>query len=70
MARFLAHILPLLVLGSAYAADVQDAPIPETINWVGIIIFLVLFFGGSVAFIWMVYRHDKKTKQDENKLKA
>ena len=66
MARFFAHLLPLLVLSTAYA-DVQDAPIPDTINWVGIIVFLVLFFGGSIAFIWMVYRHDKKTKQGENK---
>jgi protein-S-isoprenylcysteine O-methyltransferase Ste14 len=65
MARFLAHLLPLLMLSSAYAVDVKDAPIPEAINWVGIIIFLVLFVGGSVGFIWMIYRHDKKTKQDE-----
>ena len=63
MARFLAHLLPLLVLSSAYAAD--DAPPPESINWIGIIIFLVIFIGGSVTFIWMVYRNDKKTKQDE-----
>ena len=70
MARFLAHLLPLLVLSSAYAMDVKDAPIPESINWVGITIFLVLFFGGSIVFIWMVYRHDKKTKQDEKKLEA
>lgn len=70
MARFLAHLLPLLVLSSAYAMDVKDAPIPESINWVGITIFLVLFFGGSIVFIWMVYRHDKKTKQDQKKLKA
>ncbi len=67
MARFLAHFLPLLMLSSAYAMDVTDAPIPEAINWVGIIIFLVLFVGGSVGFIWMIYRHDKKTKQGENK---
>ena len=66
MARFLAHLLPLLVLSTAYAMDVKDAPIPESINWVGIIIFLVLFVGGSVGFIWMIYRHDKKTNQGEN----
>ncbi len=70
MARFLAPLLPLLMLTSAYAMDVKDAPPPESINWIGIIIFLVLFIGGSVVFIWMVYRHDKKTKQDEKKLKA
>ena len=70
MARFLAPLLPLLMLTSAYAMDVQDPPIPESINWVGIIIFLVLFIGGSVGFIWMVYRNDKKTKQDEKKLEA
>ena len=66
MARIFAYFLPLLMLSSAYA-DVQDAPIPDSINWFGIIIFLVLFFGGSIGFIWMVYRHDKKTKQGENK---
>ena len=69
MARILSYLLPLLMLSSAYA-DVQDAPIPETINWVGIIVFLVLFVGGSVGFIWMVYRHDKKTKQSENNPQA
>ncbi len=62
MARFLAHLLPMLMLTSAYAADIQDAPMPESINWVGIIVFLVIFVGGSVGFIWMIYRNDKKTK--------
>ncbi len=70
MTRFLAHLLPLLVLSSAYAADVQDAPPPESINWIGITIFLVIFVGGCVAFIWMVWRNDKKTKQGGKKLEA
>ncbi len=70
MARFLAYLLPLLVLSSVCAADVQDAPVPESVNWIGIIIFLVIFVGGSVGFIWMVFRNDKKTKELQNKLKA
>ena len=70
MARFLAHILPLLMLSSAYAADIQDAPIPETTNWVGIIIFLLLFVGGSVAFFWLLWRNEKRAKQGAKKLKA
>ena len=70
MARFLAHILPLLVLNSAYATDIQDAPIPESVNWIGIIIFLVLMVGGSVWFFWRIMQKDKKAKPDEPKLKA
>jgi hypothetical protein len=67
MARFFARILPLLAMSSAYAADVHDAPIPETINWLGISIFLVLFFGGTVAFFWLLWRKEKKTRQDQKK---
>jgi len=70
MARFLAYLLPLLVLSSVCAADVQDAPIPESVNWIGIVVFLVIFVGGCVGFLWMVFRHDKKTKEVQNKLKA
>ena len=70
MARFLAHLLPMLMLTSAYAADIQDAPMPESINWVGIIVFLVIFVGGSVGFIWMIYRNDKKTKQQQKRLET
>jgi len=58
------------MLSSAYAADVHDAPIPESVNWVGITVFLVIFVGGCLGFIWMVWRNDKKTKQDAKKLKA
>ena len=70
MARILAYLIPLLMLTTAYAADIQDAPPPESVNWIGIIIFLVIFVGGSVAFIWMIYRNDKKTKQQDKKLEA
>ena len=70
MVRFLAYLLPLLVLSSVCAADVQDAPVPESVNWIGIIIFLVIFVGGCVGFIWMVFRNDKKTKELQSKLKA
>lgn len=60
MARFLAHILPLLMLSSAYAADIKDAPIPESVNWIGIIIFLAIMVGGSGWFFWRIMRNDKK----------
>lgn len=60
MARLLAHILPLLMLSSAYAADIQDAPIPESVNWIGIIIFLAIMVGGSGWFFWRIMRNDKK----------
>ena len=70
MSRFLAHLVPLLMLSSAFAADIQDAPPPESVNWIGIVIFLVIFVGGSVVFIWMVYRNDKKTKQNQKDIQA
>jgi hypothetical protein len=70
MARFLAYILPLLVVSSAYAADVHDAPIPETTNWIGIVAFLVLFIGGCVGFFWLLWRNEKKAKPGAKKLGA
>lgn len=68
MARFLAFIFPLLALNFAYAAD--DAPLPESINWIGITIFLVIFLGGCVGFFWLLWRNEKKAKQGEKNLKA
>ncbi len=70
MVRLPTFILSLFVLGSAYAADVHDAPMPESVNWIGIIAFLVIMVGMCVGFFWMIMRNDKKTKQQGKNSKA
>jgi hypothetical protein len=55
-------LLMLLVAGLARAAEIADAPIPEP-NYVGILVFLGLFVGLGVWFMWKVMRNkgdDKK----------
>ena len=65
MAKFTAFVVSLLMLGVAgvtRAAEIADAPIPEP-NYVGIIVFLVLMFGGGGWFMWKVMRK----KEDDKK---
>ena len=60
MTKFLAYLLPLFVLGSAYADDVKDLP-PQA-SGAAIIIFLVLFFGSCAGFVAMVWWRSKSGK--------
>ena len=62
MAKFISVLFSLFLLGVAHAADIQDAPVGEP-NYVGIIIFLVLMFGGGGWYLW----HVMTRKQDEDK---
>lgn len=64
MTRLITFLAPLLMLSAAHAMEVQDAPIPEP-NYFGIFIFLLLFIGGSVWFMWKIMRTDNKNKQDK-----
>jgi hypothetical protein len=65
VAKFTAFFVSLLMLGvtsMTRAAEIADAPIPEP-NYVGIIVFLGLFFGLGIWFMWKVMRNkgdDKK----------
>ncbi len=43
---------------------------PESVNWIGIIAFLVIMVGMCVSFFWMIMRNDKKTKQQEKNSQA
>jgi hypothetical protein len=63
MIRHIAFLLSFYLLSAAQAVEVQDAPIPEPNYW-GIFVFLLLFVGGSVWFIWSIMHKDKKDKQD------
>ena len=63
MARILLAAYTLIAIGSAYAVDVKDAP--PSVGIGGIILFLLLFVGMCVAFVWMVMRADKKRKAEE-----
>jgi hypothetical protein len=63
VSKMIAGALPFLWCFVAAAAEVHDAPIPETMNWGAIIIFAVIFFGLSGGFLFMVWRNEKKKKQ-------
>jgi flagellar biogenesis protein FliO len=60
MTRLITFLVPLLMLGTAHA--MEDAPLPEP-NYLGIIIFLLLFVGGSAWYMWRIMRKDDKNKQ-------
>lgn len=49
-------LVNFFVIGLAYAEEIRDAPIPEP-NYVGIIVFLGLFFGIGIWFMWKVMRN-------------
>ena len=62
MHRFLAYIVFLLMLGSAFAQEPKD--LPPTVGITGVIIFLVIFFGLCIGSVWLWLRSEKKKKQD------
>ena len=62
MTRILSAVLLLLQFCSAYA--VTEPPPAEGADAVGTIVFAVLFFGFCFGFIWMVWKNDKKPKQE------
>ena len=63
MKRLLSAICALMVIASAYAVDVKDAPPPETANVMGIALFAVVFVGLCVGFF--AYMWWKQKKDDE-----
>jgi hypothetical protein len=62
MNKLIGILFSLFMLGIANAAEIADAPIPEP-NYVGIIVFLVVMFGGGGWFMWRVM----KNKGDDKK---
>ena len=68
MPKFLLHIFPLLMLGSAYAQTPQDAPAP-TVGMTAVIIFVVIFVGLIVGFFWYYWWTEKKRKQEKEQKK-
>lgn len=64
MTKLIAFCVSMFMLGAAHAMEVHDAPIPEP-NYLGIVIFLVLFVGGSVWYIWRIMSKDKRDKQNK-----
>lgn len=66
MAKLTGLIISLLMLGAAHfvsAAEIADAPIPEP-NYIGILVFLGIFFGVGGWFMWkvMTNKGDKDKK--------
>ena len=64
MIRLISGLGTFLILCSAYAADVKDAPPPETTNVWGIAIFFILFVGMSVGFFVYMWWRSKNNKED------
>jgi len=64
MTRLLTFLVSAFMLAAANAAEIHDAPIPEP-NYLGIFIFLVLFFGGSGWYLWRIMTQDKRDKQNK-----
>lgn len=65
MAKFTAvavSLLMLVVAGLTRAAEIADAAIPEP-NYVGILVFLGLFFGVGIWFMWRVMRNKGDSKK-------
>ena len=61
MSRIPLALLLALAHFSAYADVAPDAP-AET-NYLGTLIFGVLFVGLCVGFVWMVWRNEKTQKR-------
>lgn len=66
MTKLIAYLLPFFWAGLAMADEVKDAPIPTEMNWVGIAIFAIIFFGGSIGFVFIVW-WKSRSKKDEQK---
>lgn len=67
MAKFLLHIFPLLMLGSAYAETPQD--LPPSVGAAGVIAFLVIFVGLIVGFFWYYWLTEKKRERAKEQKK-
>ena len=59
MAKLFCVLASLFIAGFAHAAEIADAPMPEP-NYVGIVIFLVLMFGGGGWYMWKVMTGTKE----------
>ncbi len=66
MKRIVAGLVTALAFCCSHAADVKDAPIPEQMNWVGIGLFALIFFGLSFGFVFLVWKQSRK-KEGEPK---
>ncbi|NBR26948.1 MAG: hypothetical protein EBT83_00850 [Betaproteobacteria bacterium] len=66
MAKLIARMLPFLGSFLAFADEVKDAPIPTEMNWVGIALFGLVFFGGTAGFIFAVWWKSRGKKNDQN----
>ncbi len=64
MTKLITFCVSMFMLSAAHATDIQDAPIPEP-NYLGIFIFLVLFIGGSVWYIWRIMHKDAQNKREK-----
>ena len=64
MTKLITFCVSMFMLGAAHALEVHDAPIPEP-NYLGIVIFLLLFVGSIVWYIWRIMNKDKQDKQNK-----
>jgi hypothetical protein len=70
MTRLVSGLCCLFIFCSAFADEVKDAPIPETMNTMGIAAFFILFIGmcvGFFAWMWWKNKQDKEGKEGKEK---
>jgi hypothetical protein len=59
MSRILAALPLVLISLAAYAVEAEP---PAESNMLGTLVFVALFVGGCVAFAWMIWKNEKKSK--------
>ena len=64
MIRAISAISTFLVMCSAYADEVKDAPPPETTNVIGIAVFFALFVAMCVGFFGYMWWRHKNNKEE------
>lgn len=64
MTRLLAGLTPFFFMCAALADEVKDAPPPDHINVVGIVIFFGVFIALCVGFFGYMYWRHKNNKED------
>jgi hypothetical protein len=65
MKRFLAGLAALFAFAHVFAADAPAEP-PLEPHPMATIVFVLLFVGFCVGFVWMVWRKKEDRKQDQN----
>ena len=62
MLRFLTAVLPLLFAGLAWA---EEAEVPTEPSTIGIVVFVIALVVCVAAFLWYMWKNEKKPEQEK-----